>query len=125
MLYQLSHPGTQVYVFSDRGACLNARKTVVTDTLKHMMYPYMTLNDDTEITHSEMKPDGRVKVYFETPDDNGGFRNATCYLPDYTWENVSGYSVLEMEYFKHLLRNNAHLIIEFSQEGGFENASNI
>ena len=35
MLYQLSHPGTQVYVFSDRGACLNARKTVVTDTLKH------------------------------------------------------------------------------------------
>ena len=37
-----------------------------------MMYPYMTLNDDTEITHSEMKPDGRVKVYFETPDDNGG-----------------------------------------------------
>lgn len=36
-----------------------------------MMYPYMTLNDDTEITHSEMKPDGRVKVYFETPDDNG------------------------------------------------------
>ena len=85
----------------------------------------MTLNDDTEITHSEMKPDGRVKVYFETPDDNGGFRNATCYLPDYTWENVSGYSALEMEYFKHLLRNNAHLIIEFSQEGGFENASNI
>lgn len=28
-----------------------------------MMYPYMTLNDDTEITHSEMLPDGRVKVY--------------------------------------------------------------
>ena len=26
-----------------------------------MMYQYMTLNDDTEITHSEMKPDGRVK----------------------------------------------------------------
>ena len=26
-----------------------------------MMYPFMTLNDDTEITHSEMKPDGRVK----------------------------------------------------------------
>ncbi len=28
-----------------------------------MMYPYMTLNDDTEITHSEMKPDGKVKVH--------------------------------------------------------------
>ena len=30
---------------------------------------FMTLNDDTEITHSEMLPDGKVKVYIETPDD--------------------------------------------------------
>ena len=30
-----------------------------------MMYPFMTLNDDTEITHSEMKADGKVKVYIE------------------------------------------------------------
>ena len=34
-----------------------------------MMYPFMTLEDDTEITHSEMKPDGKVKVYIETPDE--------------------------------------------------------
>lgn len=33
-----------------------------------MMYPYAALNDDTEITHSDMMPDGRVKVYIETPD---------------------------------------------------------
>ncbi|WP_368196982.1 hypothetical protein [Blautia wexlerae] len=43
-----------------------------------MMYPFMTLNDDTEITHSEMKADGKVKVYIETPDEFGGFHNATC-----------------------------------------------
>ena len=30
-----------------------------------MMYPFMTLNDETEIVHSEMKRDGRVKVYIE------------------------------------------------------------
>ena len=41
-----------------------------------MMYPYMTLNDDTEITHSEMYPDG--KVYIETPDETGGI--SWCYL---------------------------------------------
>lgn len=29
-----------------------------------MMYPYLTLNDDTEITHSEMYPNGKVKVYY-------------------------------------------------------------
>ena len=48
-----------------------------------MMYPFMTLNDDTEITHSEMKADGKVKVYIETPDEFGGFHNATCWLPGY------------------------------------------
>ena len=82
-----------------------------------MMYPFMTLNDDTEITHSEMKPDGKVKVYIETPDDFGGFHSAT-------WENIDGYSDAEMSYFRQLIRNNAHLIIEFSQEGGVLNAAN-
>ena len=90
-----------------------------------MMYPYMTLNDDTEITHSEMTEDGSVKVYIESPDENDGFHNATCWLPEYRWENIFGYSEEELEYFKKLVRNNAHLIIEFSQEGGFSNASNF
>lgn len=83
-----------------------------------MMYPYVTLSDDTEITHSEMLPDGRVKVYIETPDLEDGFHNATCFLPDYVWENINGYSEEEMEYFRQFVRNNAHLLIEFSKEGG-------
>ena len=87
-----------------------------------MMYPYMTLNDDTEITHSEMKPDGRVKVFIETPDLNDGFHSAICWLPEYSWE-CHCYSDAEMSYFKNLIRNNAHLIMEFSQEGGILNAS--
>ena len=45
-----------------------------------MMYPFMTLNDNTEITHSEMKPDGKVKVYIETPDEKYCFKHATCWL---------------------------------------------
>lgn len=90
-----------------------------------MMYPYVTLSDDTEITHSEMLPDGRVKVYIETPDLEDGFHNATCFLPDYVWENINGYSEEEMEYFRQFVRNNAHLLIEFSKEGGMLNASNF
>ncbi len=90
-----------------------------------MMYPYMTLNDDTEITHSEMKQDGRVKVYIETPDEQVCFRHATCWLPEYRWEDIYAYSDVEMEYLKKMIRNNAHLIIEFSQEGGIINASNF
>lgn len=88
-----------------------------------MMYPFMTLNDDTEIVHSEMKPDGRVKVYIERPDEKYGFRHATCWLPDYTWENVYQFSDKEIEQLQKLIESTAHLIMEFSQEGGFENAS--
>ena len=88
-----------------------------------MMYPFMTLNDDTEITHSEMFSDGKVRVYIETPDDSGGFHNAVCWLPEYRWESINGYSDAEMAYFKQLIKNNAHLIIEFSQEGGVLNAA--
>ena len=75
------------------------------------MYPFMTLNDDTEITHSEMKNDGTVKVYIETPDEKDGFHNAVCWLPDFKWEKINGYSDDEMRYFKKLIQPLCHKII--------------
>lgn len=51
-----------------------------------MMYPFLTLDDGTEIVHSEMLPEGRVKVYMERPDEELGFLHATCFLPGYEWE---------------------------------------
>lgn len=87
-----------------------------------MMYPFMTLEDGTEIVHSEQLEDGRVKVYIETPDEKDGFHNMVCYLPSYDIEN-NGYSKEEVEYFIDIIRSTAHLIIEFSKEGGFMNAS--
>ena len=53
-----------------------------------MVYPFMKLNDKTEIVHSEMKPDGTVKVYMERPDAKDGFHHATCWLPAQKWEDV-------------------------------------
>ena len=47
-----------------------------------MMYPFLTLADETEITYSEMKSDGTVKVYIETPDEYDGFHNVVCWLPE-------------------------------------------
>ena len=84
-----------------------------------MMYPYMTLKDDTEITHSEVKEDGRVKVYIETPDEKDGFHHAVCWLPEYEWQDIDGYSETEMETFRTLVRNNAHLIMEDLTGGRF------
>jgi len=70
-----------------------------------------------------MKPDGRVKVYIETPDAEDGFHSAVCWLPDYKWESIEGYNESEMSYFKQLIQNNAHIIIELSREGGILNAA--
>jgi len=86
------------------------------------MYGYMTLPDETGIAHSEMKPDGSVKVYFEKPVD-GGFHSATCYLPEYRWEKIDGFTAGDIERLDKILHDNAHLILEFSQEGGFANAA--
>lgn len=88
-----------------------------------MMYPFMTLPDDTETVHSEMKKDGNVKVYIETPDETDGFHHAVCILPSYDRTEIDGYSEKEMAGFRSLIENNAHLIMEFSQQGGILNAA--
>lgn len=36
-----------------------------------MMYPFITLDDETEIVHSEMHEDGTVRVYMEKPVEGG------------------------------------------------------
>nr|WP_318681896.1 hypothetical protein [uncultured Treponema sp.] len=88
-----------------------------------MMYPFMTLNDNTEIVHSEMGKDGKVKVMIEIPDEKIGFKQATCILPDSEWKDINGYNEAELDYLKELIASEAHLILEFSQNGGFDNAS--
>lgn len=88
-----------------------------------MMYPFMTLDDSTEIVHSEMKEDGRVKVYLERPDAKDGFHHAVCWLPGYVWEDVFGFSEADMARFQEVIQSTAHLILQFSQEGGFDSAA--
>ena len=90
-----------------------------------VIYPYMTLNDDTEITHSDMGPDGSVKVFIETPDERDGFHSAVCWLPEYRWEDIRGYSASEMAYYRQFMRNNAHLMLEFSRDGGILDAEAV
>lgn len=74
-----------------------------------MMYPYMTFNDDTEVTHSQMLEDGSVKVYIETPVEDG-FKNLTCWLPKYEYEN-HGYDEKELAHWKEFIQNHAHRIM--------------
>ena len=68
---------------------------------------------------------GKVKVYIETPDEKYCFKHATCWLPAYEWEDIFQYSDEEIDRFDEIIHSMAHLIMEFSQEGGFNNASNF
>ncbi len=88
-----------------------------------MMYPFMTLNDGTEIVHSKMQKDGTVKVYIEKPDEEHCFRHATCWLPQYKWEDIYQFDDEDIKRFQEIIQSTAHLIMEFSREGGFENTS--
>jgi hypothetical protein len=90
-----------------------------------MQYPFLTYPDNTMITHSEMKPDGTVRVYVESPDEKDGFHNAWCILPEYKWEKINGFSDDEIKKYQRIIKSVAHLIIEYSQTGGFDNASSF
>ncbi len=90
-----------------------------------MMYPFLTLDDETEITHSEYLPSGRVKVYIEKPDEKDCFHHMICYLPDYSIEEINGFSEAEVKKYMEIITSTAHLILEFSREGGFDNAAGL
>ena len=87
-----------------------------------MMYPFLKLEDNTEIVHSEWLEDEKVKVYIEQPTE-GGFKSAVCYLPGYKWDEVEKFTKTEIYRYQEILESTAHLIIRFSQGGGFENAA--
>ena len=87
-----------------------------------MMYPYMTLSDETEIVHSQLIEDKGIKkviVNFERPTDNG-FDSARCELPEYKWTEKVGYSDEEIAFFEKLLHSNAHLLYKYAANGGIK-----
>ena len=73
-----------------------------------MKYPFITFPDDTVITHSDIyAEDGKdkIKVYIEQPTDDG-FSNATCILPDYSWQEINGFTDLQISDFQKFICGN-------------------
>jgi len=92
-----------------------------------VLYPFLTLPDETEIVHSEsIYVDGKekVKVCIEQPVDYG-FKSATCWLPDYHWEKVDGFNDAEVQRLQEIIESLAAIIYELAREGGFEHASAV
>ena len=75
-----------------------------------MLFPYITLENETEIVYSSLLPDGSVKVVIEKP-VIGGFYSAVCWLPKMRWESVSGFDEKEIEQFDILLKKDCDNII--------------
>ena len=87
-----------------------------------MMYPYMTLDDETEIVHSQIiHEEGKEKVIvnFERPTQDG-FDSARCELPSYRWISIEGYSAEDIELFETCLHSNAHLLYRYAAAGGVD-----
>ena len=81
------------------------------------MYTYITLSDETLITHSQiLDKDGAktVEVHFERP-IIAGFDSARCSLPSYKWILRDGYSDEEILNFEQFLRSNAHLFYRYAE----------
>ena len=87
------------------------------------MYPFMSLTDGTEIVHSDMDGQGRVRVYIEKPDARDCFHHVTCVLPGYEWRDSFGFTEDELARYGEIVSSTANLILEFAANGGFEHAS--
>ena len=87
-----------------------------------MMYPYITLPDETLITHSQLLNENgnkTVEIHFERPTE-GGFDMARCSLPTYKWVIRDGYTDDEIKQFEELIENHAHLFYKYAECGGIQ-----
>ena len=74
-----------------------------------MVFPFITLDDGTEFVRSEMMPDGRVRIDVERPDPELCFKTATCWLPGFTWENVSGFTSEEVGELQEIVESKVRM----------------
>lgn len=81
-------------------------------------YPLLTLNDETEITYSDIKDGGHIVFYCETPDEELGFKNARINYP-FTGKgfyDILGYSTEELDDLFFYVKRLAPLAYDLSEE---------
>ena len=77
------------------------------------MWEYVRLEDDTQVSYSEVREDNTVKVVVERPRD-WGFDTAECILPAFNWVSKEGFSEADLKELDDFVRNNAPLILRFA-----------
>ncbi len=79
-----------------------------------MMYPFLTMNDHTEIVYSHLLDGGGVKIYVEKPDEYDGFHHAACFLPGCRWEDIVGFSDAEIQEYQKVIESSAEQIMRLA-----------
>lgn len=80
--------------------------------------PYISLEDDTEITYSDIKEkDGNqyITIYFETP-MIGGFKSMDIVYPNGIPEHVKGYTKTEIDKLLYHYNKIGKLVYEYAKE---------
>ena len=81
-----------------------------------MVYPFIILEDNTEIVHLESYIENgveKVRVEIEKPVE-GGFYSAECILPEYTWQNTKGFSEKDIVTLQDIIASLTHNYTEQS-----------
>ena len=86
-----------------------------------MEYPFITLDNGTQISHSEMLADRSVLVYIR----KDAFHRAVLVLPAQKRREVIGFTADELAEYNRVILKMTSLILEFSQKGGFRGASGL
>ena len=92
------------------------------------MYPLMTLEDETLITHSHLKEKNGIKivdVHFERPSEINFFDSARCSLPSYEWIMRDGYTDEEIKEFQDFSARHAHNFFYYAEIGGLPIAESV
>ena len=83
-------------------------------------HPYITLNDMTEITYSDIKKDKQgkeyVTIYFETPSEEYGFCDASINYPDGVFYKIHHYKNDKLQELMHHYQKIGALVLEFAKE---------
>ena len=69
-----------------------------------MMYPFITLDDQTEVVHSDILPGNKLIVYIEKPVADECFRHGVLLIPEYRWDQIKGFTQEELNRYQEIIR---------------------
>ena len=84
--------------------------------------PYVTLGDETIVTHTCHENESEIKVYFEQPDDEYFFKYLEINLSSLKILQKHGFTNTEIAKLKDFALDNYELMVKYSKVGGILSA---